>query len=239
MAIDIAVEIKGLEFRWHPGSATVLALDEFRVTRGERVFVAGPSGSGKSTLLSLISGVTTASSGTVWVMGQAMERLSHAKRDRFRADHIGYIFQMFNLIPCLSLIDNVVLPCRFSSRRRLRASARNGDLEHEARRLLQRLDMDDVDFDRRSVTSLSVGQQQRVAAARALMGSPDIVIADEPTSSLDAARRESFISLLFDECSAMNASLIFVSHDTSLALLFDRTLDLPEINRAGQPISAN
>ena len=208
----------------------VLSIDALQVAPGECVFIKGPSGSGKSTLLSLLSGVTTAVAGSVRVMDQDLGRLGSVQRDHFRADHIGYIFQMFNLIPYLSVVDNVTLPCRFSTRRRANALQRGNDLEAEARRLLHHLDMDHPDLHRRAVTTLSVGQQQRVAAARALMGSPELLIADEPTSSLDADRRESFIRLLFDECRGVGATLIFVSHDASLEYLFDRAIDLAEIN---------
>ena len=226
----MVIDVKDLEFRWQPDAPAVLSIDAFQVTAGECLFIKGPSGSGKSTLLSLLSGVTTAATGTVRVMDQELERLGSVQRDHFRADHIGYIFQMFNLIPYLSVVDNVMLPCRFSARRRANALARGKGLEGEAKRLLQHLDMDHPDLHRRAVTTLSVGQQQRVAAARALMGSPELLIADEPTSSLDADRRESFIRLLFDECRDEGATLIFVSHDASLEHLFDRTIDLAQIN---------
>jgi putative ABC transport system ATP-binding protein len=165
-------------------------------------------------------------------MDQDLRQLSSVQRDHFRADHIGYIFQMFNLIPYLSVVDNVMLPCRFSARRRANAVQRGNDLEVEARRLLRDLDMDHAEVHQRAVTTLSVGQQQRVAAARALMGSPELLIADEPTSSLDANRRESFIQLLFDECREVGATMIFVSHDAALEPLFDRSVDLSEINRS-------
>jgi len=234
----LVIEIEDLEFRWQPGAPRVLAIEDLRVAQGERLFIKGPSGSGKSTLLSLISGVTTAATGSVRVLDQALERLGSIKRDHFRADHIGYIFQMFNLIPYLSVVDNVTLPCRFSARRRSNALSRSRDLDTEARRLLRQLDMDHPDLHRRAVTTLSVGQQQRVAAARALMGAPELLIADEPTSALDADRRESFIQLLFDECRASGATLVFVSHDASLEPLFDRTLDLAAVNRAAPPALA-
>lgn len=230
----MVIDVRELEFRWQPDTPAVLSLDALQVKGGERLFIKGPSGSGKSTLLSLLSGVTTTVGGTVRVMNQALERLSSVQRDHFRADHIGYIFQMFNLIPYLSVVDNVILPCRFSARRCTNALSRGKDLKAEARRLLQHLDMDYPDIHQRAVTTLSVGQQQRVAAARALMGSPELLIADEPTSSLDADRRESFIRLLFDECREVGATLIFVSHDASLEHLFDRTIDLAEINRSNQ-----
>ena len=226
------VLLEGVRFRWRAGGSDVLALDQFGVARGERLFIEGPSGSGKSTLLGLLAGVTVPSTGSVRVLSQSLERMTGAERDHFRADHIGYIFQMFNLIPYLGIVDNVTLPCRFSRRRRERALARKGDLAAEARRLLGHLDMADPALLARSVTELSVGQQQRVAAARALMGSPEILVADEPTSSLDADRRQSFVRLLFNECLESGATLIFVSHDAGLEPLFDRTLRLAEVNTA-------
>lgn len=230
----MVIDVKGLEFRWQPGAPRVLAIEDLTVAPGERLFIKGPSGSGKSTLLNLISGVTTAAVGSVRVMDQALEQLASAKRDHFRADHIGYIFQMFNLIPYLSVVENVTLPCRFSASRRAKALSRGKGLDAEAHRLLQHLDMDHPDLHQRAVTTLSVGQQQRVAAARALMGSPELLIADEPTSSLDTDRRESFIRLLFEECRASGATLVFVSHDASLEHLFDRTVDLAAVNRSAQ-----
>jgi putative ABC transport system ATP-binding protein len=139
---------------------------------------------------------------------------------------------MFNPIPYLSVVENVTLPCRFSRLRRERALARSGTLEQEALRLLGHLDLADPALVGRAVTTLSVGQQQRVAAARALMGSPEMLIADEPTSALDPDRREAFTRLLFDECRAAGSTLIFVSHDAALEGLFDRTLRLAGLNRA-------
>lgn len=231
---SLVIEIRDLLFRWQPAGPTVLAIEGLQVAAGERVFIEGPSGSGKSTLLSLLAGVTTAQAGSVRVLDQALETLGSVERDHFRAHHIGYIFQMFNLIPYLSVVENVLLPCRFSVQRRDKALARGGDLEAEATRLLGHLDMDDPELLGRAVTTLSVGQQQRVAAARALMGSPELLIADEPTSSLDTGRRESFIRLLFEECQEAGSTLIFVSHDAGLAHLFDRSVDLHEINRQQQ-----
>jgi putative ABC transport system ATP-binding protein len=225
------IAIENLEFRWHPKGPIILALESLQVEAGENLFIEGPSGSGKSTLLSLLAGVTTAQAGSVQVLGQPLERLGSVERDHFRANHIGYIFQMFNLIPYLSMIDNVLLPCRFSQSRRKRALARNSNLEAEAIRLLGHLDMAHPELLQRPVTTLSVGQQQRVAAARALMGAPELLIADEPTSSLDANRRESFIRLLFDECRQAGSTLLFVSHDASLEPLFERSVNLAEINR--------
>lgn len=230
-----AVCLRGLRFRWGQGLPTVLALDDLVIPAGARVFVEGPSGSGKSTLLALLAGVAVPAAGEIEVLGERLDRLSGAQRDHFRAHHIGYVFQMFNLIPYLSMVENVVLPCRFSHRRRAAALRRSPTLEREALRLLAHLDLGDPGIRSRPVTALSVGQQQRVAVARALMGSPGLVIADEPTSALDADRRESFLRLLFAECRESGSTLVFVSHDAALEGLFDRTIRLSELNRVGEP----
>ncbi|WP_296810135.1 ABC transporter ATP-binding protein [Thiocapsa sp.] len=236
------IAIRDLAFRWRPGAPVVLAIDHLEIARGERVFIEGPSGSGKTTLLSLLAGVVKAEQGSLRILGQPLEHVGAVRRDHFRADHVGYVFQMFNLIPYLSLVENVTLPCRFSRLRRARVLARAGCggrsarcLDEEALRLLDHLDMAEPARAKRPVTELSVGQQQRVAAARALMGSPEILIADEPTSALDSDRREAFIRLLFRECAETQMSLIFVSHDAALEPLFDRTVRLAEINRALKP----
>lgn len=214
------VEISDLSFTWPRSSSPAVALERLEVAPEERLFVRGPSGSGKSTLLSLLAGILTATRGEVSVLGQNMAELSASDRDRFRADHLGYIFQQFNLIPYLSVIDNVTLPLRYSKDRKNRAP----NPKEEALRLLDHLGMQS--FIHRSVLELSVGQQQRVAAARALIGAPALVIADEPTSALDADNRETFIELLFQECEREESALVFVSHDAGLGSMFDRTIEL-------------
>jgi len=227
---ETVIELSGTRFAWREDHGLVLKIDHLLIQRGERVFIEGPSGSGKSTLLSLLAGVVTPQRGTIMVNDVHLNALDGAARDRFRADHIGFIYQMFNLIPYLSVVENVTLPCRFSLRRRDRASTRSGEVKSEAMRLLTHLGISENPLLARPVTELSVGQQQRVAAARALIGSPDLIIADEPTSSLDADRREAFIQLLFSECTREANTIIFVSHDTDLATLFDRTIRLSDIN---------
>jgi len=223
------VSISNLSFAWTPGNE-VLDISDFQLKAGERLFLRGASGSGKSTLLGIIAGVLEAGSGEVIVLGQDLATLEPAARDRLRADHLGVIFQMFNLVPYLSVIGNVTLPLRFSPKRR---AAINGNEDDEARRLLSRLGLTDETLLARRVSDLSVGQQQRVAAARALIGGPEIVIADEPTSALDADARDQFIDLLSEEARRTGAALLFVSHDAGLATHFDRAVDLSEINRAG------
>ena len=223
------IDIHDLEYGWTPGR-TLLHIDHLAIEAGERVFVHGPSGSGKSTLLSLLAGVVVPGRGALRVLGTDTARLASGERDAFRADHFGIVFQMFNLVPYLSVIENVTLPCRFSARRRRQADARGGP-EEEARRLLEHLDLVAEARSGRAVIRLSVGQQQRVAAARALIGRPEIILADEPTSALDADRREAFLDLLFRQCAAEGATLLFVSHDRGLEKLFGRTLTLDELGR--------
>jgi putative ABC transport system ATP-binding protein len=140
---------------------------------------------------------------------------------------MGYIFQMFNLIPYLNVLENILLPCRINRERRSRVAG--ASLESEARALAERLGIGHLVNE--SVTDLSVGQQQRVAAARALLGAPELIIADEPTSALDEDQRENFLDLLFTHCGAIGSTLLFVSHDRRMMPLFDRALSLPEINR--------
>ncbi len=225
-----AVVMSAVRYRWPRAQVDCVAIDELVLAAGERVFLRGPSGSGKSTLLSLVGGVIQPQAGTVMVAGQVLDRLSAGARDRFRADHVGFVFQMFNLLPYLSARDNILLACRFSAARRARLSARNTSPAAELARLAERLDLGG-DVLARAAAELSVGQQQRVSAARALIGRPGLIIADEPTSALDADRQQAFIDLLRGECAAAGAALLFVSHDLRLARHFDRVLDLARINR--------
>lgn len=232
MASGPLVEIAALRYAW-PGQAECLAIDQLILAPGEAMFLHGPSGSGKSTLLGLIAGVHVASRGSVRVLGQPLEALSASARDRFRVDHIGIVFQQFNLLPYLDVMDNVLLPCRFSRLRRQRALSDAADLAQAAERLLAALDLEPALW-RRRANALSVGQQQRVALARALIGRPELILADEPTSALDATRQEAFLGLLQRECAHAGAGLIFVSHDLRLAGHFNRREDLTRLNPLAQ-----
>jgi len=229
---DPAIDIQTLEFAWK-GQKRLLAIDRFTVARGERVFLRGPSGSGKSTLLGLIGGVLTPRSGTVRLIGTSLSALDAGTRDRFRGEHIGFIFQMFNLIPYLTVRENVLLPLQFSAKRRQRLA--EIEPRHEALRLLESLGLAVDGLLERPVIELSIGQQQRVAAARALIGRPDIVVADEPTSALDADTRLGFLKLLMNECEAFGTTLLFVSHDSSLSPQFDRSSSMSDINGLSVP----
>ena len=232
-----AVQLDGLRYRWPGAGGDCLAIDTLTIAAGERVFLRGPSGSGKTTLLSLVGGVILPQAGAVSVAGQVLGALSAGARDRFRADHVGFVFQLFNLLPWLSTRDNIVLACRFSPQRRARVAAAGATPAAEAVRLAARLDLSTELLDR-PAAQLSVGQQQRVAAARALIGRPGLVVADEPTSALDADRQQAFIDLLREECAAAGAALLFVSHDQRLATHFDRVLDLGAINHAASMAEA-
>lgn len=231
-----AIAISGLRFGYGSDD-DILAIRELNVGTSQRAFLFGPSGCGKSTLLAMIGGVLVPREGSVAILGENLSGMKSAARDRIRADHVGFIFQQFNLVPYLSVVENVSLPCRYSRRRLLRAIDADGSLEKSAARLLSALGIGEELRSRKS-TDLSVGQQQRVAAARALIGQPELVLADEPTSSLDADRRREFISLLVSECGRANSTVIFVSHDASLATHFDVAIDLQRINAAGRHSNA-
>ncbi|WP_313055110.1 ABC transporter ATP-binding protein [Pseudomonas lopnurensis] len=226
------IELTDLGFAW-PGQAELLDIPSFTLERGESLFLKGPSGSGKTTLLGLLGGLQKAQRGHIRLLDEDLGQLSAGARDRLRADHTGYIFQQFNLLPFLSVRENVELPCRFSRQRAERARQHHGSIDAAAAGLLDHLGLRAEWLERRA-GALSIGQQQRVAAARALIGQPELVIADEPTSALDADSRKAFLQLLFAECRAAGASLLFVSHDQSLAPLFDRSLVLGDLNRAAR-----
>lgn len=220
-----AAELENLSFAYGSGPP-VLDGCSLAIEPGEKLFLFGPSGSGKTTLLSLITGILRPKAGTVRVLGEDMQLLKSAGRDELRGSRMGYIFQMFNLLPYLSASENILLPCRMNPLRRARVQ----NLEEEAKHLMEALGI----YSLRDVKPfhMSVGQQQRVAAARALLGAPDLIIADEPTSALDADYRQRFLELLFENTRKSNAAILFVSHDRSLARLFDRQVSLPDINRA-------
>ncbi len=222
------IDVHQLRFAWPKALGDCVEIDALRVEAGRSLFLHGPSGTGKSTLLGLMAGVLLPREGTVSLMGSAWSSLSGARRDAFRADHVGYIFQQFNLLPYLSVLDNVLLPCRFSALRRQRAGGSPAD---GARRLLQHVGLPPALWPR-PAAQLSVGQQQRVAAARALIGRPEVVIADEPTSALDAELRDNFMDLLMGECHSAGSTLVFVSHDQRLAARFDQQVSLADLNRA-------
>lgn len=223
-----AIAISKLKFGYS-SERTILEIDDLRIQSGEKVFLFGESGSGKTSLLGLMAGVLAGYEGEISILDQPLSQLTSAGRDQFRGLHMGYIFQLFNLIPYLSVEENIALGCRMNADRMKKIS---GNLTEHIRDLARDLGIENLLS--AEVTKLSVGQQQRVAVARALLGRPEIIIADEPTSALDADHREKFLSLLFSQCEKHKTTLVFVSHDRSLSKSFDRVISISDINRAGR-----
>lgn len=226
-----AVNLEKLSFSW-AGQKPTLDIPAWQVKQGETVLLRGPSGSGKSTLLSLLAGINTPEQGRLDLFDTAFSSLSGRQRDHYRADNIGYIFQQFNLLPYLSALDNTLLACQFSKKRRQRLAEQGTSAEATALEMLKRLGLSSEQIQQQAHT-LSVGQQQRIAAARALLGAPKLLIADEPTSALDAEHRDTFIQLLLELSSQNNTTVIFVTHDAALSSYFDKHVELNELNQAG------
>jgi putative ABC transport system ATP-binding protein len=218
----MAVQLTGIQFSFGDDhQRPLLDIDQWAVQRGERVLIHGPSGVGKSTLMNILSGLLTCATGEVSVLGKRLDQMSVRQRDQFRADNIGCVFQRFNLIPYLNAIDNIGLANTFSA-------GGNGRWREEAAALLTALTVHEDSW-AKPTSNLSMGQQQRVAIARALINSPEILIADEPTSSLDSENRDNFLSLLMGLIKERDMTLIFVSHDMTLAKYFTRLDALPDI----------
>jgi putative ABC transport system ATP-binding protein len=220
-----ALALDTVGFRWAGRMAFGLSVPEFRIAKGARVLLLGESGSGKSTLLSLICGINAPDAGSIRVDGTEMSAMRAAARDRFRAEHIGIVFQQFNLLPYASPLDNILLPLRFAPARR----ARVGDARAAALTLTDALGLPRKAMTVATADRLSVGQQQRVAVARALIGAPALIVADEPTSALDAASQANFLDLLFTQCAAAGSTLLMVSHDERLGTRFDRSVRMTDI----------
>jgi len=186
---------------------------------GEIVAIRGRSGSGKSTLLNLIAGIDRPTAGEVWVAGACLNRLSPAARTVFRRDHLGFVFQFFNLVPTLSVLENVQLPAELAGRPPAEAAAR-------ARALLAEVslqDREDAFPDR-----LSGGEQQRVAVARALVQDPRLLLADEPTGNLDDAAGRSVMALLERVTRGAGRSLVLVTHSPQVAAMADRVFTIED-----------
>ncbi len=219
-----AIHLQNVVFGYEP-QKPVLRVHDLQVEAGKRLFLYGPSGSGKTTLLGLMTGILQPQQGTCLVLGNELTKLSMTARDRLRGEQMGYIFQSFNLIPYLTVRQNVALPCHVHACRRKQIVA--ATVAEEVERLVGHLGL--AAYLDRNVKKLSTGQQQRVAIARAVIGKPGLVIADEPTSSLDTDRQHTFLELLFQVCDEARATLLFVSHDRSLMSRFDERVALGDI----------
>jgi putative ABC transport system ATP-binding protein len=223
-----SILIKDLKFAYpskkNESSPDILSIDRLEILSGEKVFLYGPSGHGKSTLLNLLAGVLEAKSGLIEVLGVDLKTISQSKRDHLRGENVGYIFQIFNLIPYLNIKENIILPCLINKKR-----GEGIDFYKQADELIANLGL--IDHIDRNVTDLSIGQQQRVAACRALIGKPQLIIADEPTSSLDEKNTSDFMNLLLNEWEKRQFTLVFVSHDSGLKKYFNKTISLSDINK--------
>lgn len=223
------IAVKNLVFAYPSvPEKTILEIDDLQIEPGEHVFLYGPSGSGKSTLLHLFTGLASATNGQVSVLDHDWQALTGRKRDRFRAQHIGFVFQQLNLIPYLTVLDNILLGNYFSP-----TALETKVAEQKATFLLSELKLPESVLHQQA-SQLSVGQQQRVAIARALINDPEVLIADEPTSSLDQSSRDAFVELLFTLAKNHNSTLVFVSHDQTLAKHFHKKIDLEDINKVAK-----
>ena len=218
------IKIESLNFYWSKKSNFKIFVPSLEIKKGEKVLLLGESGSGKTTLLSLICGFLNPLSGSISINGNAINELSSKTKDEYRADNIGIIFQQFNLLPYANVVDNVLLPLYFSQAR----SKNIVNKRAAALELFKQLRLPD-DIAQYKASNLSVGQQQRVAVARALIGNPSLIIADEPTSSLDTNAQQLFLDLMFKQISENNSTLLMVSHDKSLSNRFDRQININEI----------
>jgi ABC-type lipoprotein export system ATPase subunit len=217
------IEISDLRFNYS-GSEFALNIDQLLVESGETVAVVGPSGSGKTTLLNLIAGVMTADAGEIRVDDQSLSTLGDASRRAFRINSIGMVFQNFELLDYLPVLDNILLPLRIGAGLRV-----TGDLRRRAEELAAELGIGDKL--RRYPEHLSQGERQRVAVSRALLLEPPLVLADEPTGNLDPTNKEVVLDLLLDYVSASGATLLTVTHDRELLSRFQRVLDFRELNQ--------
>ena len=221
---DSIVKIESLRFQWSKNNNFKIFVPKLEVGRGKKVLFLGESGSGKTTLLSLICGFLEPLSGSISINDKIISDLTSRNKDAYRSDNIGIIFQQFNLLPYANVIDNIVLPLYFSKQR----SKKVENKINAAMNLCDQLRLPESILNQKA-SNLSVGQQQRVAVARALIGSPSIIVADEPTSSLDTEAQELFLDLMFDQISKNSSTLLMVSHDKSLTNYFDQVIDINEI----------
>jgi putative ABC transport system ATP-binding protein len=229
-ALAPAVLVESLAFSYVCGKP-IIDIKKWHLNESEHVFLYGPSGCGKSTLLNLLSGILAPQQGTVNILNTDITALKPSKRDRFRAQHIGVVFQQFNLIPYLSVLDNIRLAMHFANDSANQESTYIKKEKNQERIvcMLHALQLP-MECIQQKASELSVGQQQRVAIARALINKPDVLIVDEPTSALDASAKDAFMKVLIETATSSSAALIFVSHDQSLASHFKRVESLTDIN---------
>jgi len=222
------IDINSCIFKYPHAITNTINIEKLTIKEGEHVFLRGRSGSGKSTLLNLLTGVIEPQKGTIEILDTDITKLSVSQKDRFRGDNFGIIFQQLNLLPYLSVGENISLACGFSREKLSNIK----DIKQEIDFLLDTLQIPHA-MKEKMAMNLSVGEQQRVAVARALIGKPKIIIADEPTSALDNEVKEKFMQLLFKQVDAQDSTLVFVSHDKELSSYFDSVYDFDDINGIG------
>ncbi len=198
----------------------ILSIGEFAVAAGEQVVLMGRSGSGKTTLLHIIAGLSRPDSGSVTIDNVEITKLPEAARDRFRAIKLGYVFQTFNLLPAFSALENVLLGMTFGGQA-------NAD---RAKQLLSRVGLANRLTHRPA--HLSVGEQQRVAVARALANKPKLLLADEPTANVDTGHQQQVVDLLKETCREENVALVLVTHTPEVAKQFGRVEQLENVSRS-------
>jgi putative ABC transport system ATP-binding protein len=219
----VILNTNNLQYTYQNGK--VISFPDIEIKAGQKVLIIGFSGSGKTTLLNLVAGALKIQSGEINLLGNSYSSMSSTELDRLRADHIGYIFQTLNLIPFLSVAENISLGVKFSNSR----GALVSNLTVEIERLLKSLGLDKEVLDN-PVDNLSIGQQQRVAVARALLGSPNLILADEPTSALDHDSTNNFLNEVMQTFNPASQAILMVSHDLSLAPHFDTVIDFNKTN---------
>ena len=220
-----ALEIKNLLFKWNNKDNFSLKIKNLSIKRNKKVIMFGESGSGKSTLLNLISGILSPISGTIIIKDTIINNLSSNKKDSFRANNIGVIFQQFNILDYISPINNILLPCFFTNFKKKNKKF----FYNRAFNLASKLDLKKNILLQKNSRELSVGQKQRVAIIRAVINKPFLIVADEPTSALDNRNKENFLDLLVNICETEKITLLMVSHDTSLKKYFDSNITLERI----------
>lgn len=228
--VSQTVHIQNLRFQYNEGDRFDLRIEQLGLLAGKSYLLFGPSGLGKTTLLNLMAGVLTPSSGHIGVCGTDLASLSRREMDRFRGDNIGFIFQTLNLIPWLSARDNVELALTFAPERRARLTSPSAQSVAD---LFDRLDLPPA-LATVKAKQLSIGQQQRVSAARALIGAPPLLLADEPSSALDEANTERFLTLLTDTMEKSRQTLLVVSHDRHIQPYFDEVIELEQLLTGGR-----
>ena len=217
------IKIKDLEYKALNNSNFSLKIRNFKLNKSESLLIYGDSGAGKSTFLNLISGALNFNKGEINILGTAVSKISSSQKDIIRGDHFGIVFQTFNLLPYLTVKNNILLGKAYSKKKELKSN------NEDVKALMDKLALNYEELIDRKAYELSIGQQQRVAVARALIGKPEIILADEPTSALDSNSQKEFINLLFKSLDDNEHGLIMVSHDNKLSKKFKTVKNINEI----------